>query len=108
MYKIRTLQKFGIQAITLYPFILFSSAKEEIPESLFRHELEHIYQVEREGWFQFYFFYLKLYFQNRLKGMNHQQAYLKNPYEIAARTEESQPLVSSEVAKLGLNNSHWS
>jgi hypothetical protein len=96
LYKIRLLSHFGIQAITLYPFVLFAGTKKEISAELFRHELEHIYQVQRMGWWKFYFSYLRFYFEFRMNGKNHQLAYWNIPYEIEARNKETAPLSKAE------------
>lgn len=104
IYSVRFLRRFNINAITLYPFILFADSKSVVSERLFRHELEHIYQVQQAGWLQFYFLYLKAYFSNRLRGLGHQQAYFQNPYEISAREAEGQKLKDFEWAALGFRS----
>ena len=73
--------------MVLYPFMLFKRSKEEVPDTLFRHELEHVYQVQREGWFKFYIKYLYL---------NVRKGYRNNPYEIEARDASVEPLTSEE------------
>jgi len=42
----------------IYPFVLFRKPKRDVPNWLFRHEMEHVYQVRRMGWFTFHFTYL--------------------------------------------------
>ena len=96
LYEVFFLQKFGISAIVLYPFILFADSRQTIPDRLFRHELQHIYQVQAHGWFGFYWKYLLAYFRLRRQGMNHQEAYFNNPFEIEARGAESLLLTIEE------------
>lgn len=101
VFGVKFLILLKIQAITLYPWILFSSASEETPERLFRHELEHFYQVQRLGWWHFYLNYLKSYFHFRRQGLGHQEAYWAIPYEVEARNSEGRPLSELEWAAVG-------
>lgn len=103
IYRLRFLRLFGVEAMTLYPWILFSGEEQSIPEDLFRHELEHIYQVQRNGWAGFYLSYLQFYFKNRWSGLNHQEAYWQIPYEVEARTAQKKPLTLAEKVALGLS-----
>lgn len=105
LYQVHLLNWFGVQAITLYPLILFANSREEVSETLYRHELEHVYQVERLGWLRFYLTYLKHYFAFRKKGMSHQVAYLSNPFEIEARESEKLKLTHVEARLLGREQS---
>ena len=102
-YNIRFLSKLGISAITLFPCILFADDKNSVSESLFRHELEHIYQVQRLGWIRFYSSYLKSYFSFRLKGLGHHVSYWSIPFEVEARESENQQLTAQEFELLGRN-----
>jgi hypothetical protein len=76
-------------AIVLYPYVLFRRGKREVSDRLFRHELEHVYQVKRMGWFKFYSTYLWY-------SLRH--GYWNNPYEIEARAMENEPLTDAERA----------
>lgn len=87
VYRFLPIRWSWIGGITIYPFILFKRSREEITDKLFRHELEHIYQVERLGWFKFYASYL---WQNIRVG------YKKNKYEIEANLVENNPLTDEE------------
>lgn len=73
--------------IVLYPFMLFKRSKAEVSDKLFRHELQHVYQVRREGWLKFYLTYL--WYQVRY-------GYAKNPYEVEANAHENDPLTPEE------------
>ncbi len=71
----------------LYPFMFLRQAKEDVSDRLFRHEMEHVYQVRRDGWFTFYAKYLwHLY----------KFGYMDHPYEIEAREKENEPLTTVE------------
>lgn len=72
----------------LYPFVLFSQPQDKVTNVLFRHELEHVYQIKRDGWLKFYLSYL--YYMVRY-------GYAKNPYEIAAVKKQNKKLTKSEV-----------
>lgn len=76
-----------VNGIVLYPYIHFKKSKSEITEQLFRHELEHIYQIERIGFFKFYITYL--YY-------NFKVGYRNNPYEIEARNAANIELTKYE------------
>jgi hypothetical protein len=71
----------------LYPFVLFKQAQDEVTDVLFRHEMEHVYQVKREGWFGFYLKYL---------WVNIRHGYASNPFEIEANERENDPLTDEE------------
>ncbi len=71
----------------LYPFVLFSQPKDQITASLFRHELEHVYQVQRMGWFKFYATYL-------IHAVKY--GYDKIPVEVEASKIQYTPLTEAE------------
>ena len=74
-------------AWVLYPFMLFRHQQEVVSDRLFRHELEHTYQVKRDGWVKFYSLYL---WRSVWDG------YLNNMYEVEARARENTPLTDQE------------
>ena len=85
----------GVDAIVLYPYVLFTGAKEGIAPLLLKHEMIHVRQVRREGWAGFYARYLKEYFSLRLKGKNRNEAYRnisfeQEAYELAGAVELSE------------------
>ena len=69
--------------MVIYPFMLFRQPKDEVSDTLFRHELQHVYQVRDIGWLRFYAKYL--YYSLRY-------GYMDNPYEIEAYDAQDQPL----------------
>ena len=74
-------------AWVLFPFMIFRDAKEDVDDQLFRHEMEHVYQVLRKGWFRFYIKYL---FYSISRG------YVDHPYEVAAHRAQGTPLTVTE------------
>lgn len=77
----------GYKAWVIAPWMFFRENRFNTEDWLFRHEMEHIYQVEREGWLRFYIKYLWY-------SMRH--GYQNNPYEIQARQAQEQPLTTAE------------
>ena len=77
----------GFAAWVIAPYMLFRQPKLEVDDRLFRHEMQHIYQVEKEGWFKFYVKYL--YYSIRY-------GYTRNPYEVEARAHENDKLTTVE------------
>ncbi len=71
--------------------ILFSMPARDIPQWMFRHEIEHAYQQIREGRV---LFYLKYFYYSLRYG------YHDNPYEVQAREKQESPLTSSEEQAL--------
>ena len=56
--------------------------------ALLAHEVAHCQQYDRYGTWNFRARYLRAYFQNRRRGMNHATAYWHVPFEIQARAVE--------------------
>jgi len=69
--------------MVIYPFVLFKAKRKNVSEQLFRHELEHVYQVEELGWFSFYISYLWLLVRH---------GYDDHPYEREAYAAEHSDL----------------
>lgn len=74
--------------ITLYPFIFTWYQRDEVPESFIRHELEHVAQIQRIGWFSFYASYLLYFLAELFVTKNFTLAYWNIPFEKAARNAE--------------------
>lgn len=70
-----------------YPFVLFRKPKRKVPTWLFRHELEHVYQVRRMGWFTFHFTYL-------IHAIRY--GYSNIPAEVEASRVQNTPLTEDE------------
>lgn len=75
-----------VEGIVLYPFVFFS-AKSPV-DRVIHHEMIHVVQVQRVGFFSFYFLYLKEYIACRLKGMDHSKAYRSISFEVEAYEKE--------------------
>ncbi len=78
-------KKLGVEAIVLYPFILFADSPSD---SLLTHELIHIKQIELHGALAFYTQYLCEYLQGRYQKMSHQEAYLNISFEKQAYAQD--------------------
>ena len=78
-------KKYG--AWVLYPFMFIRHSKEDCTDRLFRHEMEHVYQVMRDGWWTFYIKYLWHLYKH---------GYMDHPYEMEARDIENTPLTPTE------------
>jgi hypothetical protein len=76
-------------AWVLWPFVLFRHTREEVSDRLYRHELQHVYQIKRLGRLRFYWTYI---WQARKYG------YWNHPYEVEARKMETTPLTLQEIA----------
>ena len=72
----------------IYPFVMFADPKNEVSDRLFRHELQHVYQVREMGWFGFYLKYLWL-------GIRH--GYKNHPFEREAVDHQFDPLTDEEI-----------
>jgi len=70
-----------------YPFVLFRDSQNRVSDKLFRHELEHVYQIQREGVLKFYAKYLWYLVRRGYKNV---------PYEIEARAKARTPLTIDE------------
>ena len=77
----------GYSAWVLFPFMFFREAREDVTDELFRHEMQHVYQVLRYGWWVFYAKYLWYLWKH---------GYAAHPYEIEAKAAESQALTTNE------------
>jgi len=76
-----------VRGIVIGRHILFQHPADEIPQWLFRHELEHVYQQMREG---VIFFYLKYFYYSLRYG------YKNNPFELEAYERQNDPLTTNE------------
>jgi hypothetical protein len=74
----------NIEAVALFGHCFFRYEKSKVSDELINHELIHCYQMKEDGCFKFYFNYIKDYLKLRIKGYNHNDAYMNIPYEIEA------------------------
>lgn len=76
-----------VRTYPAYPPAEFPEWYEARERQLYRHELEHCYQVKRLGILRFYATYL--WYQIRY-------GYKKNPFEVEANEREDTPLTAHE------------
>ena len=101
IYNFKLLPK-AYGAITLYPFIFFTTSKADTFQSTIKHEMVHVAQVREAGWFCFYISYLIYFVAGYIRYHNWDRAYMQIPYEIEARELEDTPLIYSQRKELGL------
>ncbi len=76
-----------VRGVVIWPRVMFSEKASDLPTWVFRHELQHAYQIMRDGAFMFY---LKYFFYSLRYG------YRDNPYEVDAIMHEYLPLTERE------------
>lgn len=81
----------GARIFILPELVSFNSKdKPRLPENLVAHEIAHVLQYKREGFFKFLYKYLRDYRNNlkketKLDFASRHRAYLNIPFEIEAR-----------------------
>jgi hypothetical protein len=65
--------------------MFFRQERSEVTDELFRHEWEHIQQIDRDGWLRFYCKYI---------WYSITMGYDTNPYEVEACHVQTQPLTT--------------
>ena len=81
---------FKASAITLGSHIFYVQAQNQITARLRSHEMVHIEQYQKDGFWGFLYTYLKTYFKLRFQGKSHIIAYYSIPYEQEAYANERQ------------------
>ena len=66
------------------------------------HEMIHVRQIRKVGWFSFYISYLLYYFAGLLRYGDHGAAYYNIPYESEAFNKQYEPFSEMEAEELGL------
>jgi len=80
-----------------FPFIglmTFTGPKEQVSESLIKHELIHFYQAQHEGWFRWNINYYRELWK---------RGYMANSYEIEAYAGMYEPMTPGERKLVGIN-----
>jgi hypothetical protein len=78
-----------VTAVTFGRHVYYAISKESITHRLRKHEMVHVNQYNQLGFIRFLYRYLNEYVGFRLKGMNHNQAYLEISFEKEARQKET-------------------
>ena len=81
---------FKASAVTLGSHIFYGQAQNQVSARLRRHEMVHVEQYKKDGFFGFLYRYLKTYFKLRMQGKSHIIAYYSIPYEEEAYVKERQ------------------
>ena len=89
-------------AITLYPFICFSAGPADVHKHTYKHEMIHVAQIRRVGFFSFYISYLLYFLAGLIESKQWDEAYMTIPYEIEAFAYQDSPLTMDEIAELRL------
>lgn len=87
-----------VDAITLYPFIFFRDKGPEL--YTIKHEMVHVAQIRKLGMIYFYFTYVIEYLKNRMRGLDHMDAYWSISYEVQARALENTRFTPAEISEL--------
>lgn len=80
---------FWAEGMVVWPWMWFRRTSDQVSDRLYRHELQHCYQVKQLGRFRFYTTYIWLWLRH---------GYWKHPYEVEARERQNDPLTAQEVA----------
>ncbi len=84
--NVRPLKIFRINGIVLWPFLFYADAD---PHPVIRnHEEIHLEQLRRTGVVKFYTRYLAEYFNGRMKGLKHDEAYRNISFEKEAYAQQ--------------------
>ena len=89
-----------VDAITLYPWILFGIKKQYVRTYQVKHEFIHVRQVIDKGWALFYLTYILSWLGNSIKkifgGLKGKTAYDAIGYEIEAYEKQNGDLTGEE------------
>jgi len=77
-----------VTAVTLGRHVFYAIDSKMITDRLRTHEMAHIEQYNKLGFFVFLYRYLKEYILFRRKGYDHYHAYLNISFEKEAREKE--------------------
>lgn len=96
---------FGRRIFIFPRFVSLNQSNQlKLPETLVVHEIAHVLQYRREGFFKFFYKYVRDYWRNlrkreRWDSMARQQAYLEIPFKIEARKASEKYIEWKEKAK---------
>ena len=90
----------GVEAITLYPWILIRYSREGTSGVLIKHEMIHVGQVRCYGFLPFYLSYFIYYVAGLVASQSPHSAYRAIPFEALAYAMQSRPLTIDELKEL--------
>src|SRR3990172_10904692 len=102
-------KKFGLGAITLYPYILIADKKEDLSPTILKHELIHVEQIRRHGYWFYATYILKIFKNLTSQCLNggdcytsrcFWDAYYDNSFELEAYEREGEPFTKQEMAEI--------
>ena len=95
IYNCLFTQLMDLDGLVLFPFILISTKEEETLPSVMKHELTHVRQIYREGFFSFYFQYGYMMMKNSFYCTN-DSLFSNNSFEDEAYEIEDEPLTQED------------
>jgi len=101
IYNSAILRWIGLEGLVLYPYILLATTKEETRPSVYKHEITHVHQVNREGFCGFYYKYFK-HICSKIYSNSFSEIFLENEFENEAYKNENRPLSKQELLELNL------
>lgn len=90
----------NVDAIILYPFVLFKKSESDVSTLLVKHQFIHIHQIHRDGFITFSLKYMYEYLKNWREFKNSNMAYLNVGYEMEAYTYQHDHFTSEEISWL--------
>lgn len=97
IYNCSFLKRFGLDGIVLYPYILIQTSEKDTKPSIIKHEMTHVYQIERDGIVCFYYKILKHIFKTLINGGSIVEAMTTSDYELEAYKKEKYRLSYRDV-----------
>lgn len=91
-----------VRAITLFPYIFFRDRRQYVSASTGAHELIHIKQVVREGYFAFYLRYIFEFIHKIVTTFSFTQAMEATHFEREAYDSQRDTKTQQEAKDLGL------
>ena len=91
IYNCLFTQIMKLDGLVLFPFVLISTKEEETLPSVIKHELTHVRQIYREGFFSFYFQYVCMMMKN-ISYFTTYSLFSNNSFEDEAYNIENEPL----------------
>ena len=91
-----------VNAITIYPWVLFADARDEVRPRTAAHELVHLRQIENDGWGRFHLRYARDFSAKLLTTFSYRAAMRETEYEREAYHCEHSPGLQRNGADLGM------